>query len=63
MIWEGFKKAIPLKEVIAGPDLGDLLEFDYPAIVQRRKEDCEDNVKYFFEEVNRIKLGLPSCPI
>ena len=54
-IWEGFKQRIPFKEVITGPDLGDLLEIDYPAMVQRRKEDCEDNVKYFFEEVNKLK--------
>ncbi|MDE0423999.1 MAG: restriction endonuclease [Candidatus Poribacteria bacterium] len=54
VIWRGFKQRIDIKEAMTGREFCDLLEIDYDKIVEIRKPDAEDNIRYFLEELLRI---------
>ncbi len=54
VIWKGFKQRIDIKEAITGREFCDLLEINYDEIVEVRKPDAEDNIRYFLEELLRI---------
>ncbi len=53
-IWKGFKQRIDIKEAMTGRKFCELLEIDYDEIVEVRKSDTEDNIRYFLEELLRI---------
>ena len=52
-IWEGFKRRITREEVMTGPELCELLEIDYDAIVAARRTDGPDNVDFYLSELVR----------
>ena len=54
VIWKGFKQRIDIKEAMTGREFCDLLEIDYDEIIEIRKRDAEDNIRYFLEELLRI---------
>lgn len=54
-IWEGFKKRISLEEVMTGREFCELLEIDYDSIVELRRMDGPDNMKFFLSELVKIK--------
>ncbi len=54
VIWKGFKQRIDIKEAMTGREFCDLLEINYDEIVEVRKTDAEDNIRYFLEELLRI---------
>ena len=54
IIWKGFKQRIDIKEAMTGREFCDLLEIDYDEIIEIRKQDAEDNIRYFLEELLRI---------
>ena len=54
-IWEGFKKRIPLAEVLTGPEFCELLEIDYDDIVAVRRADGPDNLGFYLSELVRIE--------
>ena len=54
VIWNGFKKRIDKKEALTGREFCKLLEIDYDEVVEIRKQDVEDNIRYFVEELLRI---------
>ncbi len=54
VIWKGFKQRIDIKEAMTGREFCELLEIDYDEIVEVRKPDAEDNIRYFLEELLRI---------
>ena len=54
VIWKGFKQRIDIKEAMTGREFCDLLEIDYDEIVEVRKSDAADNIRYFLEELLRI---------
>ncbi len=54
IIWRGFKQRIDIKEAMTGREFCDLLEINYDEIVEVRKTDAEDNIRYFLEELLRI---------
>ena len=54
VIWKGFKQRIDVKEAMTGREFCDLLEIDYDEIIEIRKRDAEDNIRYFLEELLRI---------
>ena len=51
VIWKGFKQRIDIKEAMTGREFCDLLEINYDEIVEIRKQDAEDNIRYFLEEL------------
>lgn len=54
VIWKGFKQRIDIGEAMTGREFCDLLEINYDEIVEVRKPDAEDNIRYFAEELLRI---------
>lgn len=54
VIWKGFKQRIDIEEAMTGREFCDLLEINYDEIVEVRKPDAEDNIRYFLEELLRI---------
>ncbi len=50
-IWEGFKRRITREEVMTGPELCELLEIDYDAIVAVRRADGPDNMEFYLSEL------------
>ena len=53
-IVDGFKHKITMDEAMTGREFCELLEIDYDEIVETRKSDQEDNLKYFAEEIMEI---------
>ena len=53
-IYIGFKKHFTQEHIMTGKELCDLLGIDYAAIIQSRKEDAEDNLRFFAEELVKI---------
>ena len=54
-IWDGFKRRIALDEAMTGREFCELLEIDYDTIVRWRQTHCQDNFKYFVEELLKIE--------
>lgn len=50
----GFKKKIRLDEAMTGREFCNLLQIDYDAVLMKRKEHQEDNLKYFVEQLLQI---------
>ena len=53
-IVQGFKKKITLDEAMTGPEFCELLGVDYDAVLTKRKEHQEENLKYFVEQLLEI---------
>ncbi len=58
-IWEGFKRKIEFCEAMTGREFCDLLEIDYETIIEGRRRECSDNVKYFLAELSEIESIRP----
>ena len=56
MIVKGFKGTFTIDNVMTGRELCNLLGIDYDAIIETRKQDAEDNVAYFTDELVKIPL-------
>jgi hypothetical protein len=61
-IFIGLKRKFPLDELMTGRELCNLLRIDYDEIRETRKQDQEDNIEYFVEQLKNIpeiaaKLG------
>ena len=54
VIYEGFKKCFEMEHIMTGKELCDILGIDYDAIIDQRKADATDNIKYFFDELIKI---------
>lgn len=54
LIMQGFKNAFTIEHIMTGAELCDILSIDYAEIIQSRKKDAEDNIKYFVEELYKI---------
>lgn len=54
-IYDGFKREIPLDDILTGRELCDLLEIDYDEIIKIRKSDQETNTKFFISQLLKIK--------
>lgn len=54
-IWEGFKKKISRDQAMTGREFCHLLEIDYDAIVETRREYGRDNIEFFLSELIKIK--------
>ena len=55
VIWNGFKQRVPRRAVMTGREFCDLLEIDYDRIVERRRDDCGDNVEYLLSALLDIE--------
>jgi hypothetical protein len=53
-IVQGFKRKITINEAMTGPEFCDLLGVDYDAVLTKRKEHQEENLKYFVEQLFEI---------
>lgn len=61
-IYNGLKRKFPLNELMTGRELCNLLRINYDEIRETRKQDQEDNIDYFVEQLKNIpeiaeKLG------
>lgn len=54
IIWKGFKKRISREEAMTGREFCELLEINYEEILEARRHDQEENVKYFLDALLRI---------
>lgn len=54
-IYDGFKRKVPLSECMTGREFCELLEIDYDAIVNERRQDAEANFDYLLSEM--LKIG------
>lgn len=54
VIYNGFKKVFEKEHILTGKELCKILKIDYDEIVNLRKTDQEDNLKYFVEEMLNI---------
>ncbi len=54
LIVKGFKNVFNINQVMTGRELCDLLKINYDKIIEKRKQDAEDNKKYFTEELVKI---------
>lgn len=54
VIWEGFKRGIPIEEVMTGREFCELLEIDYDDIVEERLQYNEGNMQYFIQSLLHI---------
>lgn len=55
-IYHGLKHKFPLRELMTGRELCNLLTIDYDEIRETRKQDQEDNVDYFVEQLKNIPV-------
>jgi len=53
-IWNGFKRRVALNEVMTGREFCALLEINYEAIVEARRLDGTENVRFFLSELVKI---------
>ena len=53
-IVQGFKRKITINEAMTGPEFCELLGVDYDAVLTKRKEHQEENLKYFVEQLLEI---------
>ncbi len=53
-IFDGFKRKVPERECMTGPDFCNLLEIDYDEIVRTRQSDWRSNFEYFLDELLEI---------
>jgi hypothetical protein len=53
-IVQGFKRKITINEAMTGPEFCELLGVDYNAVLTKRKEHQEENLKYFVEQLLEI---------
>lgn len=51
----GFKNAFKIDHIMTGQELCEILDIDYNEIIQKRKMDAEDNIKYFASEIMKIE--------
>ena len=54
-IISGFKSYFSPDEVMTGKEFCDILSIDYEEIINKRKEDAEDNLRYFTDEVAKVE--------
>lgn len=54
IIKEGFKNKFEIEHILNGEELCDILKIDYQEIIQIRKNDTEDNMEYFIDELLKI---------
>lgn len=55
LIMLGFKNAFKIDHIMTGQELCEILDIDYNEIIQKRKMDAEDNIKYFASEIMKIE--------
>ena len=53
-IYDGMKRAFSKEEIITGEEFCKMLNINYQAIVNKRKEDAEKNFDYFLGELAKI---------
>jgi hypothetical protein len=53
-IVQGFKRKITINEAMTGPEFCSLLDINYEAVLIRRKEHQEENLKYFVDQLLEI---------
>ncbi|MBE6144199.1 MAG: restriction endonuclease [Firmicutes bacterium] len=53
-IKQGFKNEFTEDQIMTGKEFCDILSIDYEEIVNKRKEDAEDNFEYFIQEMTSI---------
>ena len=53
-IYQGLKQKFHLDELMTGRQLCDLLEINYDEIRETRKQDQEDNINYFVDQLKNI---------
>ncbi len=53
-IFHGFKKKIPIGEILTGRQFCELLEIDYDEIIYLRKQDGQKNILFFIKELLKI---------
>ena len=58
-IVKGFKGEISMGEAMTGREFCNLLSIDYDALVKKRKDDQEANLKFFMEELKKITRLAP----
>ena len=51
VIWDGFKRGIPIEEVMTGREFCELLEIDYDEIIEERLQYIEGNMWYFVQSL------------
>jgi len=54
VIMRGAKMRFERREIMTGRELCGLLQVDYDAICQRRRDDAQDNLDYFVNELLSI---------
>jgi len=54
-VYHGLKHKFPIDELLTGRQLCDLLGIDYDEIREIRKEDQEDNINYFVDQLKNIQ--------
>lgn len=54
-IYDGFKRKVPIQECMTGREFCELLEIDYDAIVDERRQDAVANFDHFLSEMLKIK--------
>ncbi len=55
LIKEGFKNKFEIEHIMNGQELCDVLKIDYNEILEIRKQDMEDNLDYFLDELLKIE--------
>lgn len=55
LIREGFKNKFEIEHIMNGRELCDVLKIDYDEILEIRKQDREDNLNYFLDELLKIE--------
>lgn len=55
IIKEGFKNKFDIEHIMTGKELCDILNINYDVIINRRKQDMQDNFKYFLNELLHIE--------
>ena len=53
-IFRGFKERIRMEELLTGREFCGMLDIDYDEIVESRKADGKENLKYFLSELLKI---------
>lgn len=53
-IVKGFKHAFSIDHVMTGRELCELLNISYDEIIQERKKDAQENIRYFYQQLMSI---------
>lgn len=54
LIREGFKNKFDVEHIMTGKELCEILNISYDEILENRKNDIDDNINYFIDELLKI---------